>query len=319
MPGYHVDSSGGGGVSAGGRKAVGDFPAQLAGEELSKPEPQGGLPFKMPRRARGLKAARANRTLADGHWARSGFQAQIMRDERMQAMKQTAPGGGHSASQRITNQIAELGDWRGATLAQLRRIILASAPGITEEWKWGTGVWTSNGLVCSAGVFKDHVKLNFFKGASLKDPKRLFNAGLDAKATRAIDFGEGEKVAATALKELIRAAIALNASRAQEELIPRGEWRSSDSSPKPTWLPCRGSLSPRCPHRNPFGPRAPVSWLEGETAPAGRRRCRKRGLPCGMLREARGLWAEHDVGQMSPRRFVGNQHEQHPRSARDHR
>jgi len=132
-------------------------------------------------------------------------------------MKQTESGGGQSASQRITNQIAELGDWRGATLAQLRRIILASAPGITEEWKWGTGVWASDGLVCSAGIFKDHVKLNFFKGASLKDPKHLFNAGMEAKATRAIDFGEGEKVAAPALKELVRAAVALNASALKKQ------------------------------------------------------------------------------------------------------
>ena len=120
--------------------------------------------------------------------------------------------GEATASQLITNQIAELGDWRGRMLAQLRKLILEAAPDITEEWKWGTGVWTHKGMVCSAGAFKDHVKINFFKGASLKDPKRLFNAGLDAKITRAIDFGEGDKIDGAALKDLIRAAVAYNLS-----------------------------------------------------------------------------------------------------------
>jgi len=119
-------------------------------------------------------------------------------------------GGDAKASQLITNMIAELGDWRGKLLAQLRKLILDTAPDVTEEWKWGTAVWTSNGMVCAAGAFKDHVKLNFFKGASLKDPKRLFNAGLDAKATRAIDFTANDKIDESALKALIRAAVAHN-------------------------------------------------------------------------------------------------------------
>jgi hypothetical protein len=113
-------------------------------------------------------------------------------------------------SQRISNQIAELADWRGTLLARLRQLILEAAPDITEEWKWETAGWSQNGLVCSAGVFKDHVKLNFFKGASLKDPKSLFNSGLEAKATRAIDFSEGENIDAAALKNLIRVAVAFN-------------------------------------------------------------------------------------------------------------
>ncbi len=117
-----------------------------------------------------------------------------------------------NAAQLITKQIAELGDWRGRMLAQLRKAILEAAPGITEEWKWGTAVWTHKGLVCSAGAFKDHVKLNFFRGASLRDPKGLFNAGLDAKATRAIDLRAGDKVDGSALKDLVRAAVALNLS-----------------------------------------------------------------------------------------------------------
>ena len=115
-------------------------------------------------------------------------------------------------SQLITRQIAELADWRGDRLAQLRKLILEAAPGIAEEWKWDTAVWSQKGLVCSAGVFKDHVKLNFFKGASLKDPAGLFNSGLDAKATRAIDFREGDDIEASALKELVRAAVAHNVS-----------------------------------------------------------------------------------------------------------
>ncbi len=111
-------------------------------------------------------------------------------------------------SQLITSKIATLGDWRGRLLARLRDLIHEADPDITEDWKWGTAVWTHGGLVCSAGVFKDHVKLNFFKGASLEDPKGLFNAGLDAKTTRAIDFGETDLVDESALRNLVRAAVA---------------------------------------------------------------------------------------------------------------
>jgi hypothetical protein len=125
-------------------------------------------------------------------------------------MKKTPTSDGLNATQRITNQIAELGDWRGKVLARLRKVIVDAVPNLTEEWKWGTAVWTNNGLVCAAGAFKDHVKLNFFKGASLEDPKGLFNAGLDAKATRAIDFNEGDNIDVSALKALIRAAVAYN-------------------------------------------------------------------------------------------------------------
>lgn len=89
-------------------------------------------------------------------------------------MKKTSTADGLNASERITRTITELGGWRGKALARLRKVILDAAPDLTEEWKWGTAVWTNKGLVCSAGAFKDHVKINFFKGASLKDPKRLF-------------------------------------------------------------------------------------------------------------------------------------------------
>jgi hypothetical protein len=115
-------------------------------------------------------------------------------------------------SQLITNQIAGLADWRGPLMARLRELIHEAAPGITEKWKWDTAVWSQKGNVVAAAAFKDHVKLNFFKGASLTDPQELFNAGLEAKATRAIDFSKGDKIQEAALKDLVRAAVALNLS-----------------------------------------------------------------------------------------------------------
>jgi hypothetical protein len=126
-------------------------------------------------------------------------------------MKKTQAKADAAASKQITKMISELGDWRGQMVGRLRKVVLAAAPGITEEWKWGTPVWSQNGLVCAAGAFKDHVKLNFFKGASVPDPKGMFNSGLDAKATRSIDFREGDKMDEAGLKTLIRAAVALNA------------------------------------------------------------------------------------------------------------
>lgn len=127
-------------------------------------------------------------------------------------MNKTGPQTDKDPSQLISDQIAELADWRGELLARLRQLIHAAAPGIREEWKWGSPVWSQKGMVCSAAAFKDHVKLNFFKGASLEDPHGLFNAGLDAKATRAIDFTEGGVLDEAALKDLVRAAVAYNRS-----------------------------------------------------------------------------------------------------------
>lgn len=115
-----------------------------------------------------------------------------------------------SASQQIDNYIKGLTDWRGKMISRLRRLILEAAPELTEEWKWDTPVWSHKGNVVAAGVFKDHVKLNFFKGASLYDPSGLFNAGLEAKATRAIDIAEGEEIDEVALKDLIRTAVTYN-------------------------------------------------------------------------------------------------------------
>lgn len=127
-------------------------------------------------------------------------------------MKKTDAKDSMTASQHIDNYIKELTDWRGKMIFRLRKLILEAAPELAEEWKWDTPVWSHKGNVVAAGVFKDHVKLNFFKGASLEDSKGLFNAGLDAKATRAIDFGENDNIDEAALKDLVRAAVAHNAS-----------------------------------------------------------------------------------------------------------
>ena len=115
-----------------------------------------------------------------------------------------------NASANIDKQIADLKDWRGPMIAKLRKVILASSPDIVEDWKWDTGVWAANGNVVSVGAFKDHVKINFFKGASLKDPKKLFNAGLEAKSSRGIDFSEGDGIDEAGITELVREAVALN-------------------------------------------------------------------------------------------------------------
>jgi hypothetical protein len=115
-------------------------------------------------------------------------------------------------SQHIDNHINELMDWRGKFLARLRKLILEASPELSEDWKWDTPVWSHKGNVVAGGAFKDHIKLNFFKGASLKDPNGLFNAGLDAKATRGIDFHEGDEIDEAALQNLVRDAVAYNKS-----------------------------------------------------------------------------------------------------------
>ena len=121
---------------------------------------------------------------------------------------------GMTPSDRITNYILELADWRGKVLARLRTLITEADPAMVEEWKWETPVWSHNGNVVAVGAFQEHVKLNFFKGAALKDPHKLFNAGLDAKATRAIDVKEGDELNEPALMELVRAAVAQNTGKA---------------------------------------------------------------------------------------------------------
>ncbi len=121
-----------------------------------------------------------------------------------------------SASEKLDQKIKELGDWRGKTLSEVRRIIRNADPEIVEEWKWvkpsnpGVPVWSRNGGICTGETYKNAVKLTFYKGASLNDPTGLFNASLDGNVRRAIDIEEGEKVDEKALKNLIREAVKLN-------------------------------------------------------------------------------------------------------------
>jgi hypothetical protein len=128
-------------------------------------------------------------------------------------MKSQPKAAGKAASKLISEKIVELGDWRGETLAKMRALIKEADPDVVEEWKWmGTPVWSHDGGICTGESYKSIVKLTFFKGASLKDPAKLFNSSLDGNVRRAIDIHEGEKINATAFKALIRAAVALNAS-----------------------------------------------------------------------------------------------------------
>jgi hypothetical protein len=126
-----------------------------------------------------------------------------------------------TASDQITRHINDLGDWRGRLLAHLRKLIRSAAPELVEEWKWNTPVWSHNGNVVAVGAFENHVKLNFFKGASLDDPQRLFNAGLDAKATRAIDIHEGDGLNEAGLKNLVRAAVAQTSGKPARKAPPK--------------------------------------------------------------------------------------------------
>ncbi len=128
-------------------------------------------------------------------------------------MKSQPKAAGDAASQLINEKIAELGDWRGDTLARMRGLIKEADPDVVEEWKWmGTPVWSHSGGLCTGESYKAIVKLTFFKGASLKDPARLFNSSLDGNVRRAIDIHEGEQIDANAFKALIRAAVVLNTS-----------------------------------------------------------------------------------------------------------
>jgi hypothetical protein len=125
-------------------------------------------------------------------------------------------GSRESPSELIDARIAELGDWRGETLGRLRALIKEADPEVVEEWKWrGVPVWSHDGLICTGETYKSVVKMTFAKGASLKDPSRLFNSSLEGNTRRAIDFREGEKIDEKALKTLIRAAVTLNTSKAK--------------------------------------------------------------------------------------------------------
>ena len=128
-------------------------------------------------------------------------------------MKKPGANQGESASALISKRIAALGDWRGEALGRMRKLIKEAVPGVVEEWKWmGTPVWSHDGIICTGETYKSVVKLTFAKGASLKDPAKLFNSSLDGNLRRAIDIHQGEKVDEGAFKALIRAAVAANAS-----------------------------------------------------------------------------------------------------------
>ena len=127
-------------------------------------------------------------------------------------MKKPDTTQGKSPSELISERIAELGDWRGEMLAHIRQLIREAVPHVTEEWKWrGVPVWSDNGIICTGESYKAVVKLTFLKGASIEDPKRLFNASLDGNARRAIDLHHGDTIDEAAFKALIRAAARLNA------------------------------------------------------------------------------------------------------------
>jgi hypothetical protein len=121
-----------------------------------------------------------------------------------------SPTKGDTPAELIEARIKELADWRGKTLARLRALIKQADPGVVEEWKWNIPVWSHDGLICTGETYKAAVKLTFAKGASLPDPAKLFNSSLEGNTRRAIDFHDGAKIDEAALKDLIRAAVALN-------------------------------------------------------------------------------------------------------------
>lgn len=128
-------------------------------------------------------------------------------------MKKSATSEPPLASDLITKKIADLNDWRGETLAKMRKLIKAAVPDVVEEWKWmGTPVWSHNGILCTGESYKDKVKLTFAKGASLKDPTKLFNSSLDGNVRRALDIFEGGEVDEAAFKALVFEAVALNSA-----------------------------------------------------------------------------------------------------------
>ncbi len=121
-------------------------------------------------------------------------------------------GGGDSPSELIDARIVELGDWRGETLARVRELVKQADPEVVEEWKWRNPVWSHDGILCTGEAYKKAVKMTFARGASLEDPKGLFNSSLEGRTRRAIDFHEGEEIDAEALVALIREAVELNAA-----------------------------------------------------------------------------------------------------------
>ena len=152
----------------------------------------------------------------------------------MAPMKKPDTSGGLPPSELISRKIGELGDWRGETLARMRKLIQQADPAVVEEWKWmGTPVWSHEGGITTGESYKEVVKLTFFRGAALPDPQKLFNSSLEGNTRRAIDFREGEKIKEAAFKKLIRAAIDANvAVRAAKKTKPKAKAATTKTKTK---------------------------------------------------------------------------------------
>ena len=187
-------------------------------------------------------------------------------------MKKSEASQGESASELISKRIAELKDWRGKALARMRKLIKEADPEVVEEWKWmGTPIWSHDGIICTGESYKNHVKLTFAKGASLKDPARLFNSSLEGNVRRAIDIHEGEEVDESAFQTLVRQAVALNSSsksKRSKKAKSRGIPDNRDGPAYDQFEPAHrlsgsrtegaqlSAARPRgCPHRNYHEPR----------------------------------------------------------------
>ncbi len=170
---------------------------------------------------------------------------------------------GASASQLISRRIAELGDWRGETLGKIRALIQEAVPGVIEEWKWmGTPVWSHDGILCTGESYKQVVKMTFAKGASLKDPAKLFNSSLDGNVRRAIDIREGEKINVAALKALFREAAALNAAGKEKK------------KPTPKKIAAKKAAAAKAPPKKVAPKRAAAPKSAPAKRPAANRRAR---------------------------------------------
>ena len=169
-------------------------------------------------------------------------------------MTSRARATGKPASRLIDQRIRELGGWRGETLARMRALILDAVPGMSEEWKWGTPVWSHHGIVCTGEAYTKVVKLTFARGAGIPDPARLFNSSLGGNTRRAIDIHEGEKVRAGAFKALVKAAVALTApGRGAAPSPTRDRRRPARGSP-----PRRSARRPRPPRDRGRSPNRPA-------------------------------------------------------------
>jgi hypothetical protein len=165
------------------------------------------------RRNRRQERDKADRSFRPLNWKETGMKKSVPKKSKSPSQKSSSQ---KSPSQLIDERIKELGDWRGEMLSRLRSLIKEADPDVVEEWKWrGVPVWSHDGLICTGETYKSVVKMTFAKGAALKDPSRLFNSSLEGNVRRAIDVREGEAINEDALKALIRAAVALNRSKAK--------------------------------------------------------------------------------------------------------